>query len=106
MAKSIQLYLHVHQPWRLREYTAFDTGANHNYFDAPASSAINNANILRKVANKSYLPTNRLLTELLMKYTVIYDDKDQFIASLQGEQNRSNVRYDQIPKHTIQAFAL
>lgn len=36
--------------------------------------------------------------------TVIYDDKDQFIASLQGEQNRSNVRYDQIPKHTIQAF--
>ena len=68
MAKSIQLYLHVHQPWRLREYTAFDTGANHNYFDAPASSAINNANILRKVANKSYLPTNRLLTELLMKY--------------------------------------
>ncbi len=68
MAKSIQLYLHVHQPWRLREYTAFDTGANHNYFDAPASSAINNANILRKVANKSYLPTNRLLTELLTKY--------------------------------------
>lgn len=68
MAKSIQLYLHVHQPWRLREYTAFDTGANHNYFDAPASSAINNANILHKVANKSYLPTNRLLTELLMKY--------------------------------------
>ena len=68
MAKSIQLYLHVHQPWRLREYTAFDAGANHNYFDAPASSAINNANILRKVANKSYLPTNRLLTELLAKY--------------------------------------
>lgn len=68
MAKSIQLYLHVHQPWRLREYTAFDTGANHNYFDTPASSAINNANILRKVANKSYLPTNRLLTELLAKY--------------------------------------
>lgn len=68
MAKSIQLYLHVHQPWRLREYTTFDTGANHNYFDAPASSAINNANILRKVANKSYLPTNRLLTELLTKY--------------------------------------
>ena len=68
MAKSIQLYLHVHQPWRLREYTAFDTGANHNYFDAPANSAINNANILRKVANKSYLPTNRLLTELLTKY--------------------------------------
>lgn len=68
MAKSIQLYLHVHQPWRLREYTAFDTGANHNYFDAPVSSAINNANILRKVANKSYLPTNRLLTELLAKY--------------------------------------
>ena len=58
MAKSIQLYLHVHQPWRIREYTAFDTGVDHNYFISSPHSGTNNANILRKVANKSYLPTN------------------------------------------------
>ena len=68
MAKSIQLYLHVHQPWRIREYTAFDTGADHNYFTAAPHSGTNNASILRKVANKSYLPTNRILLELLKKY--------------------------------------
>ena len=68
MAKSIQLYLHVHQPWRIREYTAFDTGADHNYFTAAPHSGTNNASILRKVANKSYLPTNRILLDLLKKY--------------------------------------
>ena len=68
MAKSIQLYLHVHQPWRIREYTAFDTGVDHNYFISSPHSGTNNANILRKVANKSYLPTNRILKELLEKY--------------------------------------
>lgn len=68
MAKSIQLYLHVHQPWRLKQYTAFDTGVDHDYFDSPSGSAINNGNILRKVANKSYIPTNKLLLKLLKKY--------------------------------------
>lgn len=62
MSKSIQLYLHVHQPWRVREYSAFDSGSNHNYFGN------NNARILRKVAAKSYLPTNAVLKELLDKY--------------------------------------
>lgn len=68
MAKSIQLYLHVHQPWRIREYTAFDSGANHNYFTSAPRAGTNNARILRKVANKSYLPTNAILKELLQKY--------------------------------------
>lgn len=68
MSKSIQLYLHVHQPWRLRDYTVFDTGSDHNYFVSSSNSAINNANILRKVATKSYLPTNKLLKKLLDKY--------------------------------------
>lgn len=68
MANSIQLYLHVHQPWRLRNYTAFDTGNQHNYFDSSNASPINNGAILRKIAHKSYLPTNRLLLKLLKKY--------------------------------------
>ncbi len=62
MSKSIQLYLHVHQPWRVREYTAFDTGNSHDYFGS------NNPRILRKIAAKSYLPTNAVLKDLLDKY--------------------------------------
>ena len=33
--KAIVLYLHVHQPYRIRHYTVFDAAVNHNYFDAP-----------------------------------------------------------------------
>ncbi len=66
MTRSIVLYLHVHQPFRVRHYSAFDTGARHDYFDehSPQSGA-DNRRILRKVAEKSYLPTNRVLLEML-----------------------------------------
>ena len=66
MPKSIQLYLHVHQPWRVRHYSAFDTGADHNYWhESNHHSGANNARILRKVAEKSYFPTNAVLLEML-----------------------------------------
>lgn len=65
MRKSIVLYLHVHQPFRIRHYTVFDTGTNHNYFDAPYDHNESNERILKKVAAKSYLPTNKRLLELL-----------------------------------------
>ena len=66
--KSIVLYLHVHQPYRVRHYTAFDTGVNHNYFAAGPGERENNVEILNKVAHKSYLPTNKVLLKLLKKY--------------------------------------
>ena len=65
MSKAIVLYLHVHQPYRIRHYTVFDTGARHDYFDAAYEDDTSNERILRKVAEKSYLPTNRHLLELL-----------------------------------------
>ena len=34
MKKAIVLYMHVHQPYRIRHYTVFDAGVKHNYFDA------------------------------------------------------------------------
>lgn len=68
MSKSIQLYLHVHQPWRIREYSAFDTGSNHNYWLSSPHSGANNASIIRKIAKKSYLPTNAVLKNLLDRY--------------------------------------
>jgi len=66
--KSIVLYLHVHQPYRIGHYTIFDTGNRHNYFDTSYDSRTNNARIIHKVADKSYIPTNRKLLELLHRY--------------------------------------
>ncbi|MGA2171805.1 MAG: glycoside hydrolase family 57 protein [Sedimentisphaerales bacterium] len=58
---SVCFYFQVHQPQRLRHYTVFDHGTN--YFDDHK-----NAEICRKVANKCYLPANRLMLELIEKY--------------------------------------
>ncbi|MBL8121493.1 glycoside hydrolase family 57 protein [Candidatus Saccharibacteria bacterium] len=63
--RAIVLYMHVHQPFRIRHYTIFDAGRNHDYFNAPGGSRENNADIVRKVANKSYLPTNERLMRMI-----------------------------------------
>lgn len=65
MAQSIVLYMHVHQPYRVRHYTCFDSGVNHDYFDAPDGTRESNRDVLLKVAEKSYLPTNARLIKLL-----------------------------------------
>lgn len=64
--RGITLYLHVHQPFRIREYTVFDTSIDHNYFyNTDPMSGNNNEKIFRKVADKSYRPMNALLQSLL-----------------------------------------
>lgn len=65
MSKAILLYLHVHQPYRIRHYTVFDSGVNHDYFDADYDDRRSNERILKKVAEKSYLPANKRLLQLL-----------------------------------------
>jgi alpha-amylase len=61
---AVVFYFQVHQPFRLRkDYRFFDIGANHFYEDLEA-----NEGILNKVADKSYLPTNNLLLELIDRY--------------------------------------
>lgn len=55
------MYFQVHQPWRLRRYSVFDTGVD--YFDDAA-----NAEILRKVADKCYRPATRLLLEMVRRH--------------------------------------
>lgn len=65
MSKAIVLYLHVHQPYRVRHYSIFDAGVNHDYFDAPYDDQTSNERIVHKVAEKSYLPTNKRLLEML-----------------------------------------
>jgi len=62
---GITLYMHVHQPPRVRQYSIFDTARDHNYFVDNALSQQNNEQIFRKVAEKSYRPMNKLLKSLL-----------------------------------------
>ncbi len=63
--KSILLYLHVHQPYRIKHFTVFDVGNDHNYFNSTMDNDTNNEKIIYKVAEKSYLPTNQRLIQLL-----------------------------------------
>jgi alpha-amylase len=58
---SVCFYFQVHQPVRLRHYTVFDK--NDEYFDD-----YKNSSICRKVAHKCYLPTNRLLLDLIRRF--------------------------------------
>ena len=60
MKKSLCLYFQVHQPNRLRLYRFFDIGKDSHYYDDFA-----NRTILRRVAQKCYLPMNALLQELI-----------------------------------------
>lgn len=68
MSKSLVLYLHVHQPYRVRPYSVFDIGENHFYFDQFDDSSLNNEKIFHKVADKSYRPMVGLLQKLLDTY--------------------------------------
>ena len=55
---SVCFYFQVHQPYRLRRYSVFDT--DRHYFDDTK-----NAEICRKVAHKCYLPANRMLLDTI-----------------------------------------
>ncbi len=64
-AKGITLYMHIHQPWRVRDYTIFDAANRHDYFDGHDDNDRNNQKVFHKVADKSYRPMNNLLLKLL-----------------------------------------
>lgn len=65
MKKSIVLYMHVHQPFRIGNYSVFDITHKHKYFDTHYDDKTNNERIMHKVAEKSYLKTNQVLMELI-----------------------------------------
>ena len=64
---SVCFYFHVHQPYRVRKYTIKDIGHFDNYFDEDISKDSNNKVIFQKVSKKCYLPTNKLLLNLLKR---------------------------------------
>lgn len=58
---SVCFYFQVHQPFRLRPYSVFETGSD--YFDE-----VKNGEICRKVARKCYLPANNMLLKLIEQH--------------------------------------
>lgn len=61
--QSVCLYFQVHQPYRLKKYRFFNLGNDHYYYDDYL-----NKSIVERVAEKSYIPMNNLLLDLIKKY--------------------------------------
>ena len=59
---TVVLYMHMHQPWRVRPYSLFEVGRDHNYYGP------DNERVLKKVADKSYRPMLALLGKLLEEH--------------------------------------
>ena len=64
MSRGITLYLHAHQPWRLKQYSIFDVADDHHYFSSRIPEQ-DNEQLFHKIAEKSYLRMNALLEKLL-----------------------------------------
>ncbi len=60
---NVCFYFQVHQPFRMRQYSVFETGKKQDYFDDQK-----NIEVLRKVARKCYIPANNLMLELLDRH--------------------------------------
>ena len=62
----LNLYFQVHQPRRLAKFGFFDIGSGKDYFDDDT-----NQQIIQRVAENCYLPSNLLLLKLIDKYPQI-----------------------------------
>lgn len=58
--KTICFYFQIHQPFRLKRYRFFDIGNDHYYYDD-----FQNEEIIRRIAEKCYLPANRTILEMI-----------------------------------------
>ncbi len=58
--KTICFYFQIHQPFRLKRYRFFDIGNDHYYYDD-----FQNEEIIRRIAERSYLPANRVIKEMI-----------------------------------------
>ena len=84
MKKSICLYFQVHQPARLRLYRFFDIGKDSHYYDG-----YTNRMILKRIAQKCYLPMNQILLEQIKKY----DGQFKIAFSISGSALEQFDRY-------------
>lgn len=92
MKKSICLYFQVHQPTRLRLYRFFDIGKDSHYYDDFA-----NRTILKRIAQKCYLPMNELLLEAVNNNK----GKFKFAFSISGSALE---QFDRYAPEVIESF--
>ena len=93
---SVCPYFHVHQPYRVKRYRVFDIGRDSEYFNASDDTDLNNGRILRKVAEKSYLPTTAVLGELLERHPEF-----RFAFSFSGT---ALDQFEMYAPHVLEAF--
>ena len=72
---DVCFYFQVHQPFRLKKFSVFDIGNSTDYFDSKK-----NEEIMKKVAKKCYLPTNKVMLDLINKH----DGKFKIAYSITG----------------------
>ena len=70
---TVCMYFQVHQPFRLRRYSVFDT--NSLYFDETV-----NAKLCRKIAKKCYLPAIQCMFKQLKQH----EGRFRFAYSITG----------------------
>ena len=70
---AVCFYFQVHQPYRLRRYSVFDSGLD--YFDH-----VGNRNVCLKVAHKCYVPACKLLLRMIREH----EGRFRFSFSLSG----------------------
>ena len=63
MTSKVCFYFQVHQPDRLRQFRFFDIGNDFHYFDD-----FTNRTIVRRIADRCYLPMNQLLLEQIKQH--------------------------------------
>lgn len=67
--RSIVLYLHMHQPWRMKHYSIFSVDHDHDYWtEKDWYAGTNNERIFKKVADKSYRPMLARLEKCINTY--------------------------------------
>lgn len=93
---DICLYFQAHQPNRLKRYTFFDIGHQHFYEDDKL-----NKEVLKKVAQKCYLPANKMMLKLIEKH----QGKFKIAYSLSGTLLEQFEHHDPETLKSFQALA-
>lgn len=91
--QNICLYFQVHQPYRLsKRYRFFEIGENHYYYDD-----YENRMHMERIARDAYLPTNRLILDLIEKY----GDKFKISFSITGTAIE---QFEQFAPEVLESF--
>ena len=81
--RTVCFYFQVHQPFRIKPYRFFDIGEDHHYWNDYL-----NRLVIRKVAQKCYLPMNSLLLELIerhgSKFKVAFSISGTFLDQIEA----------------------